>query len=410
MKTKPFLFGFFLVAGLVPAQAAQFGDFQYTSTGTAVNITKYTGPGGAVTIPDTIQGMPVTSIGEYAFNGCTGLTSVVIPDSVTSIGDQAFFGCTGLTSITIPDSVTSIGEWAFAWCTGLTSITMPNSVTSIGRGAFSRCSGLTSIDLDPRNAAYSSLDGVVFNKSQTELIACPGGKAGNYTIPSSVTSIGYGSFILCTGLTSITIPDSVISIGRGAFGGCTGLTGITIPDSVTSIGDEAFYGCTGLTSITIPDSVTSIGDWAFADCTGLTTITIPSGLTRIGYEAFSGCTILTRVFIKGDWSLPWSGHMFEGSPTILYRRPGALNWATTVAGRPTALWIPLTLSDALATSSARLSLATSSPPPSTVHVQRSTNLRDWEDWQTVSRDSGPSGLHDADASTVPVRFYRVVEE
>ena len=176
-------------------------------------------------------GNSVTSIG--CFYGCTGLTSVTIPNSVTSIGGRAFSRCTGLTSITIPNSVTYIGDFAFSSCTGLTSVTIGNSVTSIGNAAFRNCTGLTSI-----------------------------------TIPNSVTSIGDGTFYECTNLTSVNIPNSVTSIGNYAFEGCSGLTSITIPNSVTYIGYNAFEGCSGLTSITIPSSVTSIGKYAFY-CSGL---------------------------------------------------------------------------------------------------------------------------------------------
>jgi len=144
-----------------------------------------------------------------------GCKNTIIPNSVTSIGQIAFYGCTGLTSIEIPNSVTRIGDEAFFGCSGLTSITIPNRVTSIGEGAFSDCSGLTSI-----------------------------------TIPNSVTSIGDETFFGCSGLTSITIPNSVTSIGNYAFYRCSALTSIEIPNSVTSIGSYAFYDCSGLTSIT----------------------------------------------------------------------------------------------------------------------------------------------------------------
>ena len=302
---------------------------------------------GAITIPSEIDGKPVTRIGGDAFRDCTGLTSITIPNSVTSIGGEAFRGCTGLTSITIPNSVTSIGTWAFNGCTGLTSITIPNSVTSIGVGAFEgctgltsitipnsvtsisnwafdRCTGLTSINVASENNYYSSNNGVLFNKKKTELIRYPEGKSQtSYTIPNSVTSIGYGAFYGCTGLTSITIPDSVTSIGSNAFEYCTGLTSITIPNSVTSIGERAFWGCTGLTNITIPNSVTSIGDFAFYRCSSLTSITIPNSVTSIGYEAFNGCTGLTSINVASgnNYYSGNNGILFNKKKTELIRYP-----------------------------------------------------------------------------------------
>ena len=220
---------------------------------------------------------------DYAFSGCSGLTSITIPNSVTSIGYGAFKDCSGLTSITIPNSVTSI-DGAFSGCSGLTSITIPNSVTSID-GAFSACSGLTSITIPN---SVTSIKGGAFAD-------CSG--LSSVTIPNSVTSIGNGAFYGCSGLTSITIPNSVTSIGDHAFYGCSGLTSITIPNSVTNIESYAFDGCSGLTSITIPNSVTSIGDGAFADCSGLTSITIPNSVTSIGGSAFSDCSSLTSIAI-----------------------------------------------------------------------------------------------------------------
>ena len=175
----------------------------------------------SVTISNSVK-----SIGESAFYGCTALTSFTIPSSVTSIGRSAFYGCTGLTSVTIGNSVTSIGSLAFRDCTQLKSITIPKSVKSIGDDAFSTGGGLTKINIDENNTAYSSIDGVLFNKSQTELIRYPGGKQGEYTIPNSVTSIKKSAFSVCRGLTSVIIPSSVTSIGDYAFGYCNKLTDI----------------------------------------------------------------------------------------------------------------------------------------------------------------------------------------
>ena len=312
-------------------------------------------------IPSEYNSNPVTSIGNEAFKGCTGLASVTIPDSVTSIGDWAFFGCTVLTSVTIPDSVTNIGYDAFDY-----SKLQDIYITDIA--AWCNISGLYNL------MGFGSKNKKLYINNEL---------ATSITIPNSVTNIGYDAFRNCTVLTSVTIPDSVTSIDDDAFSGCTGLRSIyyigdvaswcgisglgnlmsssrtlyidsnkvegelIIPGSVTSIGSSAFYGCTGLTSITIPDSVTSIGedafyntawynnqpnglvyagkvaykykgtmqnstsitikngtlgiaDKAFYNCTGLTSVTIPDSVTSIGDWAFFGCTGLTSVTIGGS--------------------------------------------------------------------------------------------------------------
>jgi len=194
--------------------------------------------------------------------------------------------------------VTSIGEWAFGNCTGLTSISLPQEVTSIGEWVFNGCTGLTTITVAVDNLNYASIDGVLFNKAGTTLITCPGGLT-SISIPQGVTSIGDYAFLGCTGLTTIGLPQGVTSIGDGAFRYCTGLTSINIPQGITSIGDWAFNCCTGLTSISIPQGVTSIGEWTFQSCIGLTSIrfnsatittiyddanTIPAATKIIGYD------------------------------------------------------------------------------------------------------------------------------
>ena len=236
--------------------------FTRSDDGTQYSVTGYTGTATEVYIPAVYEGLPVTSIGSFAFSCCSSLTSIAIPDSVTSIESYAFDSCSSLTSIAIPDSVTSIESYAFYGCKALTSIEIPDSVTSIESCAFYGCKALTSI-----------------------------------AIPDSVTNIGSSAFAYCSSLTSVTIDGSVIIIESYTFDSCSSLTSLTIPDSVTIIGEYAFYGCEALTSITIPDSVTSIGQSAFYGCEALTSLTIPDSVTGIGRGAFWNCDSLASITV-----------------------------------------------------------------------------------------------------------------
>ena len=287
----------------------------------------------------------LTSIGFKAFQGCTSLTSVMIPEGVTSIENEAFDNCTSLTSVTIPSSVTSIGSSAFSGCTGecvvncnftssyflngakftkvvigegvtivncsdlrncsnLMSLTIPSSVTSL-QGSFSYSfSGECEINCNFNDIfRYSKIKKVVIGEGVTSIKerafnGCSG--LTSVTIPSSVTSIEDRAFYDCRCLTSVTIPEGVTSIEKEVFYNCTSLTSVTIPSSVTSIGSNAFDGCSSLTSVTIPSSVTSIEEEVFCNCTSLTSVTIPEGVTSIEDRAFYNCTSLTSVTIPSS--------------------------------------------------------------------------------------------------------------
>ena len=266
----------------------------------------------SVSIPNS-----VTTIGLEAFYGCTGLTSVTIGNSVTAIGSQAFYGCIGLTSVTIGDSVTAIGSQAFYGCTGLTSITIPNSVTSIGGGAFYGCTGLTSITIPSSVTSIgtspfsecTSLTSVTLNSNaiagktysyDNNLNNLFGSQVTTYVIGNDVTIVGDYAFYGGTNLTSVTPGNSIASIKQYAFKGCSSLTSVSIPNSVTTIGREAFSDCSGLTSVTIGKSVTSIGSFAFAGCSNLTSIAIPNSVTSIKNYAFQSCPGLRKIVVESE--------------------------------------------------------------------------------------------------------------
>ena len=339
---------FLMVGAKAFAYDAEINGIYYNFSETEAAVTYYSRDyyynsssyRGNVVIPASVtyngKTYTVTSIGIYAFDDCSSLTSVTIPEGVTSIGDRAFSGCSGLISITIPESVASIGYSAFYGCSSLTSITIPEGVTSIGSYAFDGCSGLTSVKvLITDNALFlnNRIAEQIKNSRSTniQLIDGEGAEIKNFVVPNSVNIISVYAFYNCRGLTSITIPESVTSIGSSAFEGCSGMTSITIPESVKSIGSSVFSGCSGLTSVTINcpsigswfsgltsikeitlgNKVTSIGSSAFKGCSGLTSINIPKGMTSIGSSAFKGCSGLTSITIPESVTSIGS-YAFEG--------------------------------------------------------------------------------------------------
>ena len=261
-----------LTSIIIPSSVKRIGEYAFYSCSSLTSVT----------IP-----LSVTNLGNYAFSDCSNLTSVTIPSSMTSIGHDAFSRCIRLASVMIPSSVINIGDAAFWGCTSLVSVTIPSNVTSLGKDAFGSCSNLANIKVSSSNNIYTSIDGVLFNKNETKLICCPGGKSGAYTIPSSVTNIL-----------------------EMAFGDCTRLTNIEIPLSVKSISRYAFFNCAALRTVTIPSSMTSISEYTFSRCSALTSVSIPSSVKSIDTSAFHLCESLTDIYYGGseeDWNKGFSG-------------------------------------------------------------------------------------------------------
>ncbi len=284
------------------------GDFDFNpATGT---ITKYKGSSFAnVVIPFTIGGVPVTAIGNNAFSG-KSCPSIAIPCSVTSIGNFTFAYCTGLTSISIPSTVTSIGIGAFESCTVLPAIEIPSGVTFIGEEAFFDCKALQSFSIPSGITSIGS----------KQFYGCKA--LTSITIPDSVTSIGDDAFSNCKALAALAIPSSVTSIGARAFAGNEKLDGVTIPSGVTAIKAGTFTSCSSLSSIIIPDDVTSIGSRAFYG-TSFSAITIPGNVTSIGGAAFGGCNLLTQIAVdSGNQNYASvNGVLFNKDKTSLIQYP-----------------------------------------------------------------------------------------
>lgn len=269
-------------------------EMNYSGSIPCVKVIKATATSysGEITIPTTVdvstysmygerykEKYVVNAIADEAFRGCTGLTSIVLPNTIESIGKNAFYGCTGLTSVNIPSCVRTINESAFANCTSLTTIALPSSVNSLGWNVFYGCSGLTSVTLSPNTLELN------------------------------------GTFFGCTSLTSVTIPEGVTKLD-GTFNGCTALSSVSIPATVIGIGEKAFADCSALTSVYLSNSITYIDKMAFYN-TGLTSLELPATVSSIGQNAFDGCTALTTITSRRISSPPYMSNM-EGFTSETY--------------------------------------------------------------------------------------------
>lgn len=500
-----------------------YGQFYYTSENDTVTIRGYYGPGGDIVIPETIDNMPVTGIGDWCFRFITTESAITIPDTVTTIGSFAFAYSTGITSCPVPKSVTSlgsipfyyctrlpaiqvdplnpnysshqgvlfnknqttliqfpagkggsyslpvtattIGDMAFYHCTNVASVALPDSLTVISSDAFQHCSSLTAITASPLNPTFSSVNGVLFNKTEDTLIRFPPGKHGSYAIPNNVTNIGYGAFATSSSLLEIGIPESVATIEALAFYKCSALTNFTVaenneyysslngvlfnkpqttllqypggrtnnytvPATVTTIGTnafrfcnltsvslanvtniayQAFESCKSLTNLSLGNSIQTIEDYAFFECYGLASITFPESITNLGAFAFYNCTNLTSAFFQGN-APSAGGGAFSDSPVTVYYLPGTTGWSNNFAARPAELWNPeITVADpafGIETPGFGLSITGTTNIP--IVIEAATNLNAaWTALQSCILTNGSIYFTDANWTNHPARYYRI---
>jgi hypothetical protein len=439
--------------GLPTAIWGSSEPYTFTASNGNIAITGYTGSSNSITIPSVINGLPVTSIGDYAFDGQTGLTSLTIPNNVISVGNYAFQNCTSLTNWTIGSGVTTIGDEPDYGCTSLLAI-----------------------NVDSQNPIFSSVGGVVFDKTQTILYRFPMGRAGTYSIPNNIINLGPGVFQFCAKLTGVTLPSGVTNVGEYVFDSCAGLTSLTFPNSVVSVGSDAFKNCISLTNVnfgsgittfgsdvddgcvnmtainvdplnplfssvagvlfdkskgnlwrfpmgragsySVPNSVTNIGT-AFQYCSRLVSVKIPASVINIDKYAFDSCSNLTGIYFKGNAPhLGLTGGVFlntqfnNDNMATAYYLPGTTGWSTTYGGLPTELWLPQMQTDdgKFGVQANQFGFTIAWTGGQTVVVEASADLVNWHPVQTNTLPSGLGGstyFSDPQWKNFPGRFYRL---
>ena len=351
------------------AQTTTPDGWTYTRSAEAVTLTRYTGSLPEVMIPSTIDGVPVRIL-TGTFQDSRVVRRVTIPASIQQINQNPFWRAGSLVAIdvvpenpnysstdgvlfdktrnrliaypagktgpyTIPNTVRTVGNSSFSYSAELTALRIPASVTTIELTNLYECPKLTAYEVDPDSTSFSSRDGVLFNATKTRLISFPGGKAGAYTVPETVTALERESFFGARGLTAVTLQLGVQSLGVSVFRGFTALVRVKLPSTLTSLPNQAFMGCTSLEHIEIPDGCAEIGTQAFLDCNGLRSVVFPRQLRAILDGTFDRASQLESIFFRGN--RPTLGAPFEAaSRSKIYHLAGTSGWSSPVGSRPLA--------------------------------------------------------------------------
>jgi len=362
-----------VIAGYIGSDATYSGSYNYAAN--AIPTYAFCTPStslGKTILKTIIFPSSLTSIGQYAFYGCSGLAGVItIPNTVTSIETYTFYNCTAVTDFKLSTSLVNLGDFALMYCNSVSTFNLPASLTNIGFRPFGYCTNHNYFVVDPANPNYSSPDGVLYNKDLTKLVYLPCGRSGTYLIQPNVQTIGTNAFYGCNLLTTITIPNNLTTIESRGFGynnllssfiaestqpyftvadgiifnkaqtelivcpsgksgsyvipstvnkiresafiRCAKLTNIVIPKNVSKIDTCAFFYCSALTGITIPETVSYFGGYAFYACMKLNSISIPAITSHIGTSAFAYCNALTSIYASSATPLNLSS-----SPSVFY--------------------------------------------------------------------------------------------
>lgn len=353
--------------------------FQYALLDTTAVLTGYTGSGGDIVLPTTIEGFPLVSVEDYAFMNQTNVVSVTIPPAVTYVGDYAFASCSGLKNITLSEALTYVGEGAFNQCSSMTNIALPDRVASVGNGVFSECQNLThvtlghdlgaiphdaffgcsrllQIDVDEQNPALYSQDGVLFARTPQTLLIYPQGRTGRYVVPEGIQRIAMHAFAYAQ------------------------VSKIVLASTVQTIDGYSFWGCDNLSQVVLSANLSMIGDSAFAQCPVLQHVFCPGTPPSVGTAVFD-TTHDTRIYYLAN----------------------ASGWSSSHAGLPTALWNPV-----LQITTSPRTVTVTGYEGMRVALESSTNLTHWTVLSTNVLVKG-SQTFALPENPETARFYRAVE-